>query len=155
MGRLFCVLLTLALAGCAASGTGSTDHRDFAIDTFYPSPNVLQRAEARARGYWGRNAARLGPESRYLAIDADFIFPSEITQNLWAKLINSETTASFFAHGTEDLSVSDLELHGILVFDTKTGHLVSREGYVLVDTPQRGASARFGDYIATFIGTGA
>jgi hypothetical protein len=40
------------------------------------------------------------------------------------------------------------------VYDTKTGHFVSNQGYVSVDTPNLGKVARFGEYIARWIGTG-
>jgi len=41
-----------------------------------------------------------------------------------------------------------------MIFDTRTGTFVSNRGFVSVDTPSRGRVARFGDYIARYIGTG-
>ena len=46
---------------------------------------------------------------------------------LWPKLINSETTGSFFAHGLEDNTYSDLQLTGVLIYDTATGNFVSNQ----------------------------
>jgi hypothetical protein len=41
-----------------------------------------------------------------------------------------------------------------MIFDVHTSHVVSAHGYVSADTPQRGRVARFGAYIARYIGTG-
>ena len=74
---------------------------------------------------------------------------------LYPKLINSETTASFFANnGLQSYSYSNLVLTGVTIYDTKTGHAVGNQGYVSVDTPNPGEVARFGDYTARWIGTG-
>ena len=128
------------------------DNRDFAIDTCFPNPNAIQLAEGRARTYWARNAARFGTEPRFLAVETSKVFPSEV-QGLWPKLINSETTASFFSHGKRN-SYSNLQLLGVMIFDTRTGRFVSNQGYISVDTPPRGSVARFGPYIARYIGWG-
>ena len=72
---------------------------------------------------------------------------------LYPKLINSETTASFFAHGKKT-TYSNLVLKGVMIYDTKTGHFDGSQGYVSVDTPNTGGVARFGDYMAMWIGTG-
>ena len=80
------------------------------------------------------------------------VFPGEI-QDLYPKLINSETTASFFGYGKT--TYSNLQLVGIMIYDTKTGHFVSNQGYVSVDTPPYGGVARFGEYMARYIRTGS
>src|SRR5439155_10907036 len=88
--------LCLIILGCAASN--SVDYRNFAIDTYYPTPNEIQLGEARARRFWDRNAARFGPEPRYLAVETSKLFPYG---GLYPKLINSETTASFLSRVDE------------------------------------------------------
>jgi hypothetical protein len=129
------------------------DHRNFAIDTCFPSQNAIQLAEERTRAYWAKHASRYGAEPRFLAVETSKVFPSEV-QDLWPKLINSETTASFFAHGLKNNSYSNLPLLGVMIFDTRTGRFVSNQGYISVDTPPRGGVARFGPYIARYIGWG-
>lgn len=151
--RLFCSLACFLVAGCAMD-SHRVDDRNFAIDSFRPSPNELRLAEVRVRSYWGRNAAALRSAPPYLAVTAGVIFPSEIPQNLYAKLIGSETTASVLVRGGKDLAYHDFLLHGIVIFDARTGRLVSNQGYVAADTPQLGEIARFGNYSARFIGTG-
>jgi hypothetical protein len=129
------------------------DNRDFAIDTCYPTPNEIRLAEERARNYWAKHAARFGSNPVYLAVETSKIFPGEV-QNLWPKLINSETTGSFFSHGPDQQTYSSLELVGIMIFDTRTGRFVSNRGFISVDTPPLGHIARFDDYVARYIGFG-
>ena len=104
-----------------------------------------------ARDYWAKNAAKYGSNPVYLAVETSKIFPSEI-QNLWAKLINAETTASYFSQRRG--GYSNLQLKGVMIYDTRTGRFASDHGFVSVDTPPRGGVARFDDYIARFIGVG-
>ena len=129
------------------------DNRNFAIDTCYPNQSEIRAAEQRAKRFWAKHASRFGTDPRYLAVAASKIFPAEV-QELWPKLINSETTASFFAHGLEDNTYSDLQLTGVLIYDTAIGNFVSNQGYISVDTPGRGRVARFGHYLARYIGWG-
>jgi hypothetical protein len=129
------------------------DNRDFAIDTCYPTPNEIRSAEERARNYWAKHAARFGSNPVYLAIKTSKIFPAEV-QDLWSKLINSETTGSFFSQGPDQQTYSSLQLIGVMIFDTRTGRLVGNRGFISVDTPPLGRVARFDGYIARYIGFG-
>src|SRR5208282_2656709 len=81
-----------------------------------------------------------GAEPRFLAVETSKIFPGEV-QDLWPKLINSETTASFFSHGLKGNTYSNLQLLGVMIFDTRTGRFVSNQGYISVDTTPRDISA--------------
>jgi len=152
MSQTCAMLFAFFLTMLPALHAEKIDSRDFAIDTCFPNPNAIQLAEGRARTYWGRHAARYGTEPRFLAVETSKVFPSEV-QGLWPKLINSETTASFFSHGKRN-SYSNLQLLGVMIFDTRTGRFVSNQGYISVDTPPRGSVARFGSYIARYIGWG-
>ncbi|HEY0793352.1 MAG TPA: hypothetical protein VGD78_19975 [Chthoniobacterales bacterium] len=155
MGRIVFLVITSVFMVLPSLQAGRIDHRNFAIDTYYPSPNEIQISEGRAKRFWERHGSRFGPEPRYLAVETSRLFPSEIVQDLWPKLMNSETTASFFAHGREQGAYSSLDLHGIMIYDTKAGRVVGRQGYVLVDLPSRGTVAQFGDFTARYVGTGA
>ena len=152
MVRTACLILVFLLTTLPTLRSERVDNRDFAIDTCYPTPNEIQLAEARAGRFWAKHASRYGPEPRYLAVETSKIFPSEV-QGLYPKLINSETTASFFSRPSKDL-YSNLQLIGIMIYDTKTGRFVSNQGYISVDTPTRGRVARFGPYAARYIGFG-
>ena len=129
------------------------DNRNFAIDTCFPTQNEIALAEARATRFWTTHSSRFGAEPRFLAVDTSKVLPGEI-QNLYPKLMDSETTASFVDLGSHKGSYSELYLHGIMIYDTKAGRFVSNQGYVSVDTPPRGSVARFGPYIARYIGWG-
>ena len=153
MVRTACLILVFLLTPLPTLRSERVDNRDFAIDTCYPTPNEIQLAEARARGFWAKHASRYGPEPRYLAVETSKIFPSEV-QGLYPKLINPQTTASFFAYGIQSNTYSNLQLLGIMIYDIKTGRFVSNQGYISVDTPPRGRVARFGPYIARYIGWG-
>jgi hypothetical protein len=147
------LLFAFSLAILPALHAEKIDNRNFAIDTCFPTQNEIQLAEGRAKSYCAKHASCLGAEPRFLAVDTSKLFPGEI-QDLYPKLIYSETTASFLGRGDHKGSYSELDLHGIMIYDTKTGHFVSNEGYVSVDTPPRGGVARFGSYIARYIGWG-
>ena len=150
----FVLVVLLLVVGFGPRSSGEMiDQRNFAIDTYYPTPNEIRLAEQRARNYWAKNANRYGSNPVYLAVETSKIFESEIVQDLWPKLIKSQTTSSFFSkspgrHHTE------VDLKGIMIFDTRTGTVAGNRGFVLVDTPSRGRVARFGDYVARYIGTG-
>src|SRR5437868_1882679 len=92
--RLVFIAFLFAGLGTRAKGEGF-DPRNFAIDTYYPTPNEIHLAEQRAQKYWAKKAKRFGPNPAYLAVETSKIFESEIVQDLWPKLINSNTTTSF------------------------------------------------------------
>ena len=148
--RLLMLGLCAALLGCSHFDT--VDSRDHAIDVYYPNPHEIQLAQNRVSGYRQNNSARLPPATRYLAVSAARVLPYEI-QDLWPKLINSETTASFFAHGKK-LTYSNLDAYCILIYDTAANRFVSNRGFVTVDLPPRGSIARWDGYMARYIGTG-
>jgi hypothetical protein len=107
----------------------------------------IQLAEQRARKYWAMHAWQFGNDPFYLAVETSIIFPSEV-QDKSPKLNFSETTAS-----NRRRSYSYLVLKGVMIFDIRTGHFVGNTGFIAVDTPPLGGVARFGDYIARYIGS--
>jgi uncharacterized protein YceK len=153
MRKIVIVLLSLLLCGCSAVNSAKFDNSDYAIDTYTPGPNEIARAEKRAKKFWLENSARYGSEPHLLAIDTTKVLDGEIVQDLWPKLINSAHTTSFFARGTE--GYPQVDIYCVMIFDTRTGKFVSDQGYAVVDLPQRGQVARFGNYIARFIGSGS
>ena len=144
-GFLFFAILLAALSELRAE---KIDNRNFAFDTYYPTPNQIQLAEQRARKYWAKHAERFGSNPFYLAVRTSKIFPGDV-QGLSAKLNHSETTAS-----NRRRSYSYLEIKGVMIFDIRTGHFVGNMGFMSVDTPPLGGLARFDDYIARYIGFG-
>jgi hypothetical protein len=129
----------------------TVDQRNFSIDKFWPTPNEVRLAEKRVQVYWKRHGAEYAANTRYLAVEAATILPPEV-QDLWPKLINSETASDFFAHGGK-FTYSNLNLTGILIYDTLNNRFVGT-GFISVDLPRRNHLARWDSYIARFIGTG-
>src|SRR5580704_9945067 len=126
MSRIY-LLFTFSLTMLSPLQAERIDHRNFAIDTCFPTPNEIRLAEGRASAYWAKHASRFGAEPKFLAVETSKIFPGEV-QDLWPKLINSETTASFFSHGLKGNSYSNLQLIGVMIFDTENGTLRQQSG---------------------------
>ena len=137
------------MLGCTESD--SVDQRNFAIDTYYPTPNEIQLAEQRARRVLGEARRAFWLKPGLSRCQTSKIFPSEV-QLLYPKLINSETTASYFSQRRGGFS--NLQLKGIMIYDTRTSDFVGNRGFISVDTPPLGRVARFDDYIARYIGFG-
>ncbi|MBV9491388.1 MAG: hypothetical protein JO069_16955 [Verrucomicrobia bacterium] len=154
MTRKVSVVIVFLLTALPTLRAERIDRRNFAIDTYNPTPNEIRLAENRAKRFWERRASCFGPEPRYLAVETSKLFPADVVQDLWPKLINSETTASFFAHGRQQGAYGGLDPYGIMIYDTKAARFVGNQGYVSVDLPPRGTVARFGNYVARYIGTG-
>ncbi len=148
---LFSGLLAL-LSACATSNSSKSDTRDYAIETCYPVSNEIRLAEQRARDYWLKNGERVGPEPRYLIVAASSMLAAELNAEFSVKLDHSETSGAYFTQGISSSSKQGVQ--GYLIFDTQTGHAVSPQGYVIVDTPPRGQIVRVAQYTARYIGFG-
>jgi hypothetical protein len=109
------------------------DNRNFAIDTYYPTPNEIRLAERRAQRYWQSNAQRFPNSTRYLAVYTTSVLQTEIIQDLYAKVIRTNLSC-------------------IMIYDTVTNKFVSNAGYVSIDLPPRGSLARWDGYLARYIG---
>jgi hypothetical protein len=51
-------------------------------------------------------------------------------------------------------SAPDVGVKFLVLFDSRTGRLVSSDGVLVIDTPQRGSIARFAGISAIYAGTG-
>jgi hypothetical protein len=136
--------LCLLWSGCANSE--KVDSRDYAFDTYYPTPNEIQLAQQRAQRYWAKNSQRVRAPTKYLAVDVTSIVQGDVNQDLYAKLINSQTTTSYFQ------TYSSLNASCIMIYDTATNSFVSNQGYASVDLPSRGTIAHWDGYTAKYIG---
>jgi hypothetical protein len=130
--------------GCANSER--VENRDYAFDTYYPTPNEIQLAQQRAQRYWQKNSGRFANATKYLAVGTTSIDQGDVNQDLYSKLINSKTTASFFE------TYSSLNATCVMIYDTATNKFVSNVGYASVDLPSRGSVARWDGYTARYIG---
>jgi hypothetical protein len=91
---LLLMSLCLSLLGCANSER--VENRDYAFDTYYPTPNEIQLAQQRAQRYWQKNSRRFTNLTKYLAVYTTSVVQGDVNQDLYSKLINSETTTDFF-----------------------------------------------------------
>ncbi len=146
--------LVISLAGLNSCTTfGEVDNRDFAIDTYTPTPNAVALAENRARAWWTTHKSRFGPNPPFLAVETSSISQGEIVQNLWPKLIASQTASRYFASFSID-GPTQILFYGVTIFDTRTQRVTGNSGFVIVNTPIRGQVARFGPFMARYIGYG-
>jgi hypothetical protein len=152
MNRSFLLVCSIVLLQCATSFAQRFDYRNFALATFYPNANEIQLAEARARCYWEKNHDRVGNNVRYLAVETTSILPPEMTEPLWPYLLNAETGQSLLSTLPNNQGFGEMDC--VMIFDTKTGHFVSRRGYFTAENPPRGSFARYDQVIAYYIGSG-
>ena len=144
--KLSFLYLCITLFGCVAYN--SVDNRNFAVETYAPNPNEIRLAQQRAQRYWQKNAHRFSTPTRYLAVNVSSILDADVTQNLYSRLINSETTASFFGQN----GIPELNGSCIMIYDTVAMQFVSDSGYLSVDLPERGSIAHWDSYTARYIG---
>jgi hypothetical protein len=142
---LFTGLIVLFLNGCASSG--KTETRDYTVALATAYPNEANIAQERVTKY----LARLKPEKRdqiaqneYLAVESTEVQASEVP-GLAGKITGQ--TGGYTDRGTQMCKF-------IMIFEAKTGKPVSNEGYIILDTPQRGTLGIFGGYTAVYIGNG-
>ena len=142
---LFTGLTVVFLNGCASPAKSGYHDYTVALGTAYP--NEARIAQERVNKY----LARLKPEQKeriaqndYLAVEATEVPVSEVPG------LASRITGQ--AGGYTDRGSQMTKF--ILIFDAKTGKLVSNEGYISIDTPRKGGLGIFGGYTAVYIGNG-
>ncbi|HET9375902.1 MAG TPA: hypothetical protein VFO40_13085 [Chthoniobacterales bacterium] len=143
------ILLGALLAACVQ--TGPSRQTDLSIAAYTPAPDALAIAEKEAKAYWAKHQGEMGAGTRYLAVESDTI-PSADIPDLYYRLTSSPGVNG---SDVEKYRVNDdIDIFCINIFDTRTGKLVSPQGYAVVDEPDTGSIARFGSYLARFVGTG-
>jgi hypothetical protein len=147
--RLFipivCVCLTYFLNGCASSA--KTDYQDYTVAVGAAYPNEAKIAQDRVTKY----LEHLNPQKKaqitqneYLAVESTEVPVSEVPG------LSARVTGQ--AGGYTDRAAQMTKF--IMIFNSKTGQPVSNEGYISIDTPQKGRLGVFGGYTAVYIGNG-
>ena len=149
MKPAFLLLFCSLLLGCVAPGSRSSDSRDYAITTCEATPQRIELVQKRARNYLSRHP-NSAAEVRFLAVTADSVFPSEV-QDLWIKLGRSQTSSSAYLQRRGQ----SFKLWCVLLVDRSTQLPLTKQGYVLANTPARGAIVQIGGHRALYIGTGS
>jgi hypothetical protein len=133
----------------ACAQTELSQQTDLSIATYRPTPDALAIAERRAKQYWAKHRDEINRGTRYLAVESDTILSADIP-DLYYRLTHSPGVNG---SDVEDYRVNqDIDIFCINIFDTRTGGFVSPQGYAVVDEPAPGSMARFGKYVALFIG---
>ena len=148
MKPAFLLLFCWLLLGCVAPGSRSSDSRDYAITTCEATPQRIELVQKRARNYLSRHPDSAA-EVRFLAVTADSVFPSEV-QDLWIKLGRSQTSSSAYLQRRGQ----SFKLWCVLLVDRSTQLPLAKQGYVLENTPARGAIVQIGGHRALYVGTG-
>lgn len=145
------LLFATGLLAGACAQTEQSQQTDLSIATYRPTPTALAIAERRAKHYWAKHRDESNRGARYLAVESDTI-PSADIPDLYNRLTHSPGVNG---SDVEEYRVNqDIDIFCINIFDTRTGRFVSPQGYAVVDEPAPGSVARFGKYVALFIGTG-
>ena len=107
--------------------------------------NLLRRADARQRGLLEQNPV--------VAVQANQIDANEVP-GLVYQLSSGQvgTAVTFYSSDPNDPTAVPVKF--LLLFDYRTGRLVSPEGVLVIDTPPRGIIANFGGVQAVYAGTG-
>lgn len=153
-------LVALVTSSCSsfnpALGGAGSGRRDYAVRHASPNSeeislaktrlqNFLQRADARQRGLLGQNPV--------VAVQANEIDASEVPGLIYQLSSGQVANAvTYYASDPDDPTAVPVKF--LLLFDSRTGHLVSPEGVLVIDTPPRGAIANFGGVEAVYAGTG-
>jgi hypothetical protein len=107
--------------------------------------NFLRRADTRQRGLLGQNPV--------VAVQANQIDANEVPGLIYQLSSGRVGTAvTYYASDPDDPTAVPVKF--LLLFDSRTGRLVSPEGVLVIDTPPRGTIANFGGVHAVYAGTG-
>ena len=151
-------LAALVINSCASfspsAGTGF-GRTDYAVRRASPNgeeislaqrrlQNFLQRADTHERGLLGQNPV--------VAVQANEIDASEVS-SLVSQLATGQVGAAVAYYSIRE-DATTVPVKFLLLFDSRTGQLVSPEGVLVIDTPPRGAVANFGGVQAVYAGTG-
>jgi hypothetical protein len=152
-------LAALAINSCAwfnpSGGTGF-DPRDYAVRRASPNgeeislaqkrlQNFLRRADARQRALLGLNPV--------VAVQANQIDANEVP-GLVYQLSSGQVAMAITYYSSDPGNPTAVQVKFLLLFDSRTGRLVSPEGVLVIDTPAHGIIANFGGVQALYAGTG-
>ena len=152
-------LAALAISSCTSfnSSTGTEFSAiDYAVQHAAPNTqeialaqkrlqNFLRRADTRQQGLLGQNPV--------VAVQANQIDANEVPGLIYQLSSGRVGTAvTYYASDPDDPTAVPVKF--LLLFDSRTGRLVSPEGVLVIDTPPRGTIANFGGVHAVYAGTG-
>jgi hypothetical protein len=152
-------LAALTINSCAwfnpSLGTGFGSN-DYAVRRASPNGEEISRAQKRLQNFLRRADARqrdLLGQNPVVAVQANQIDASEVPGLIYQLSSGQVGTAvTYYSSDTDDPTAVPVKF--LLLFDYRTGRLVSPEGVLVIDTPPRGTIANFGGVQAVYAGTG-
>jgi hypothetical protein len=152
-------LAAFAISSCAwfnpSAGTGYGPI-DYAVRRAAPNgaeislaqrrlENFLRRADARQRGLLGQNPT--------VAVQANQIDASEVPGLIY-QLSSGQIANAISYYSSDPDNPTAVPVKFLLLFDSRTGRLVSPQGVLVIDAPPRGTIANFAGVQAVYADTG-
>jgi len=148
----------LVISSCASSnpslGTGFSPV-DYALRHAAPNGQEISLAQRRLQNFLRRANTRqqaLLGQNPVVAVQANEIDASDVPGLVYQLSSGQVGAVSYFASDPDNPTAVPVKF--LLLFDSRTGRLVSPEGVLVIDTPSRGTIAYFGGVRAMYAGTG-
>jgi len=149
----------LVISSCASSnpslGTGFSSV-DYALRHAAPNGQEISLAQRRLQNFLRRANTRqqaLLGHNPVVAVQANEIDASDVPGLIYQLSSGQVGTAvSYYASDPDNPTAVPVKF--LLLFDSRTGRLVSPEGVMVIDTPSRGTIGIFGGVRAVYAGTG-
>jgi hypothetical protein len=148
-----CIAL-LVCGGCVSSQMAQYTDYSVAVGQAYPAE------QAAAQKRVDRYLAHLKPTEKerlanveYIAVEATTVPVGEVP-GLANRIVTGRARGETSITSSDPHEALDASAKFIMIFDPKTGQPLSQEGYISIETPQKGKMGIFGGYTALYIGTG-
>jgi hypothetical protein len=151
MSRIFLIASVLLFVHVPSLIAQKIDLRNYVIGRYEPNTNEVRIAGQRAHHYWQKYGGRFGDKVQYLAVEAASVMPGDVIEPLWQNMINAQTGSGFLLPTAWETG----KMKCIMIYDIRASDFVPNHGFLVVENPHRENLARFGDYIALYIGTGS
>ena len=151
---LVCCIGLLCCGACASSKLAQYTDYSVGVGQAY----LAEQATAQKRV--DRYLAHLKPREKerlasveYIAVEATTVPISEVP-GLASRIANGRLRGETSITSSDPHQALAADAKFIMIFDPKTGQPLSQEGYIAVETPQKGKIGIFGGYTALYIGNG-
>jgi len=144
------LLLAGSVLGVLSPRTPVASANDYALMSATPYNSEIALARERLQKFLAKADARkkaILAQNPVVAVEAYVLTAGEVSPIL--RRLNSGRNAGYVQDFTQR---SETEVKFLLLFDSRTGQLVSDDGVLVVNTPLRGKVGMFGGISALYIG---
>jgi hypothetical protein len=144
------LLLAGSVLGVLSPQTPVAKANDYALMSATPYNSEIALARERLQKFLAKADARkkaILAQNPVVAVEAYVLTAGEVSPIL--RRLNSGRNAGYVQDFTQR---SETEVKFLLLFDSRTGQLVSDDGVLVVNTPLRGKVGMFGGISALYIG---